>query len=218
MVVYKTLIYQAFIKNIAINFNHNRKGNIMSIDEAINILRYNNKRVCDLSNEDLQQLAEWLTQLKEYQKLEKCLKEELEKQGGLIKLPCSVGDTVYRIKLNKNACSKCKYLKHDYYEIDFCGNEDVIDIAPQCINKPLCKKHFYEIEPYCFQDIDDIFNKRKEFGKTIFFTKKEAKAKIDIHLLVEMDKATRKYIGSAIDKWIKKEEKAKIKTLQEEND
>ena len=92
-----------------------------------------------------------------------------------------------------------------------------VSIDPQYTEKLLCKKHFYEIEPYYFQDVDDIFNKRKEFGKTIFFTEKEAKAKIDIHLLVEMDKATRKYIGSAIDKWIKKEEKAKTETLQEEN-
>lgn len=164
---------------------------------------------CIKCAEEHEQLAEWLIQLKEYQKL--------EKQGRLIKLPCSVGDKVYRIKLNKDACGKCKYLKHDYFEVDFCGNEDVISIAPQCINKPLCKKHFYEIEPYHFQDIDDIFKKRKEFGETIFFTKKEAKAKIDIHLLVEMNKATRKYLGSAIDKWIKKEEKVKTKNLQEEN-
>lgn len=225
---------------------------------------------CIKCAEEHEQLAEWLIQLKEYQKLEKRLKDifggddfplsvfvesfdtvlkegkkvpvyakiltyedadkwneykELEEQGRLIKLPCSVGDTVYRIKLNANACSKCKYFERGY-DADFCRNKDVKDaeaeygevsIDPQYTEKLLCKKHFYEIEPYRFQDIDDILKKRKEFGETIFFTKKEAKEKIDIHLLVEMDKATRKYLGSAIDKWIKKEEKAKTKTLQEEN-
>ena len=220
---------------------YNRKEIIMNLDEAIKRAKEvaseqkrrsglcaTNDNECDKFSscikcaEEHEQLAEWLTQLKEYQKLEKRLKDifggddfplsvfvesfdtvlkegkkvpvyakiltyedadkwneykELEEQGRLIKLPCSVGDTVYRIKLNKDACGKCKYLKHDYFEVDFCGNEDVISIAPQCINKPLCKKHFYEIEPYHFQDIDDIFNKRKEFGETIFFTKKDAKAK-----------------------------------------
>lgn len=111
----------------------------------------------------------------------------MEEQGRLIKLPCAVGDTVYRIKLNTNACSKCKYFERGY-DADFCRNKDVKDaeieygevsIDPQYTEKLLCKKHFYEIEPYYFQDVDDIFNKRKEFGKTIFFTEKEAKAKTE---------------------------------------
>ena len=44
---------------------------------------------CLKSSKDCKQLAEWLIQLKEYQ--------SLEEQGRLIKLPCKVGDTVYKI-------------------------------------------------------------------------------------------------------------------------
>ena len=44
---------------------------------------------CLKSSKDCKQLAEWLMQLKEYQ--------SLEEQGRLIKLPCKVGDTVYKV-------------------------------------------------------------------------------------------------------------------------
>lgn len=42
---------------------------------------------CVKCAQEHEQLAEWLTQLKEYQ--------QLEEQGRLIKLSCKVGDTVY---------------------------------------------------------------------------------------------------------------------------
>ena len=36
----------------------------MSIDEAIAMLKFNNKHIADLKNDDLQQIAEWLEELK----------------------------------------------------------------------------------------------------------------------------------------------------------
>ena len=36
----------------------------MTIDEAITLLKFNNKHIADLENDDLQQLAEWLEELK----------------------------------------------------------------------------------------------------------------------------------------------------------
>ena len=39
----------------------------MTIDEAITLLKFNNKHIADLKNDDLQQLAEWLEELKDYQ-------------------------------------------------------------------------------------------------------------------------------------------------------
>ena len=36
----------------------------MTIDEAIVLLKFNNKHIADLKNDDLQQLAEWLEELK----------------------------------------------------------------------------------------------------------------------------------------------------------
>lgn len=37
---------------------------MMSIDEAITLLKFNNKHIADLKNDDLQQLAEWLEDYK----------------------------------------------------------------------------------------------------------------------------------------------------------
>ena len=37
---------------------------MLSIDEAIVMLKFNNKHIADLENDDLQQLAEWLEELK----------------------------------------------------------------------------------------------------------------------------------------------------------
>ena len=36
----------------------------MSIDEAITLLKFNNKHIADLKNDDLQQLSSWLEELK----------------------------------------------------------------------------------------------------------------------------------------------------------
>ena len=38
----------------------------MTSDEAITLLKFNNKHIADLKNDDLQQLAEWLEELKSY--------------------------------------------------------------------------------------------------------------------------------------------------------
>ncbi len=38
----------------------------MTIDETITLLKINNKHISDLKNDDLQQLAEWLEELKSY--------------------------------------------------------------------------------------------------------------------------------------------------------
>ena len=55
----------------------------MTIDEVITLLRFNNKHIADLKNNDLQQIAEWLEELKSYRTsvfsgdmTQKMLKEE----------------------------------------------------------------------------------------------------------------------------------------------
>lgn len=40
----------------------------MTIDETIAMLKFNNRHIADLGNDDLQQLAEWLEELKEMRK------------------------------------------------------------------------------------------------------------------------------------------------------
>lgn len=43
----------------------------MTIDEAIAMLKFNNKHIADLENDDFQQLAEWLEELKELREYKK---------------------------------------------------------------------------------------------------------------------------------------------------
>ena len=38
----------------------------MTLDETITLLKFNNKHITDLKNDDLQQIAEWLEELKSY--------------------------------------------------------------------------------------------------------------------------------------------------------
>lgn len=68
---------------------------------------------CEDCAKEHEQLAEWLTQLKEYQ--------QLEKQGRLIKLPCKVGDDVYYILgiPNETPCTidKCTFDLSDINKI-----------------------------------------------------------------------------------------------------
>ena len=58
----------------------------MTIDEAITLLKFNNKHIADLKNDDLQQIAEWLEELKSYRfsvfsgdMTQKMLKEQYNK-------------------------------------------------------------------------------------------------------------------------------------------
>ena len=55
----------------------------MTLDETITLLKFNNKHIADLKNDDLQQIAEWLEELKSYRAsvfsgdmTQKMLKEE----------------------------------------------------------------------------------------------------------------------------------------------
>lgn len=110
--------------------------------------------------------------------------EDLEEQGRLIKLPCKVGDTYYSIEVNTDSCEECHFFQKGYYCDDLCTNKAVRDedgdmlINPQYSDKAFCKKHFYEINKCCFDNVDEIFNLRKCFGKTVFLTKSEAEAKL----------------------------------------
>lgn len=121
-------------------------------------------------------MAELREKLKEY--------EDLEEQGKLVILPCKIGDTYYSIEVNTDSCEECAFFQKGYYCDDWCTNNAVRDedgdtlINPQYSDKAFCKKHFYEINKCCFDDIDEIFNLRQCFGKTVFLTKSEAEAKL----------------------------------------
>lgn len=97
---------------------------------------------CIKSAEDCEQLAEWLEKSKEYQ--------HLEEQGRLVKLPCKVGDTLYRLVPN---------LYRKYVEIK---------IAQFVINE----------NGIYFITNKGVSWSAGEIGKTVFLTKPEAEAKL----------------------------------------
>ncbi len=90
----------------------------------------------------------WLKKLADY--------ENLEEQGRLIKLPCNVGDTVYAIGFNNN---KPIIYESVVLRILITEKEIVFDVKVDefGINSQL---------------------KQSMLGKTVFFTKSEAEAKL----------------------------------------
>ncbi len=110
--------------------------------------------------------------------------EDLEEQGRLIKLPCKVGDAYYIVEVDTDFCQKCPFFEIGYDRDDWCNSKAVKDenddtlINPQYSDEVFCKHHFYEINEYHFDNVDEIFNLRKQFGDTVFLTKSEAKAKL----------------------------------------
>lgn len=111
--------------------------------------------------------------------------EDAEEQGVLLRLPCGIGTTVFEVENNADACSECNDFERGYYCDDWCGNKNVHDedgdvyvTNPQYADKPLCQKQFYEVNEYTMNNIDEIFNRRNSFGKTVFLTREEAEAKL----------------------------------------
>lgn len=111
--------------------------------------------------------------------------EDAERQGLLLRLPCGIGTAVYEVENNADACSECNDFERGYCCDDYCGNENVHDEDgaayvpnPQYADRPLCQKHFYEVNEYTMSNVDEIFNRRNSFGKTVFLTRDEAEAKL----------------------------------------
>ena len=77
--------------------------------------------------------------------------EDLEEQGRLVKLPCKIGTEVYDITWWDNVQEKVVIKGKSYYRTVY--------------------KHKLTKLPFTYSDIDN-------FGKTVFLTKAEAKAKL----------------------------------------
>lgn len=102
--------------------------------------------------------------------------EDMEEQGRLVVLPCKVGDTVYEICNNTNACHKCPHYEGIYGSGEsWCMQIDDDDLRyyPQVAEKPLCEKQFMEVVAHT-PNLDWLFHHRNEFGKTVFLTREEA--------------------------------------------
>lgn len=134
----------------------------MNIDEAITHARevasrmFDDRGHCIKCAEEHEQLAEWLTQLKEYR--------QLEEQGRLLKLPCKVGDSVYCIF---NRYTKCTFNNGEFDECSCQGCEY------ECDSKR--ENYVQDMKAY---SLDWIVTNLKNFGETVFLTKSEAEAKL----------------------------------------
>lgn len=94
-----------------------------------------------------------LTKLGEY--------EDLEEQGLLLRLPCKVGDIVYvNDVLGCGEVERYKVIRVDYHSTLGTGRNEFYIEALLCTN-PDKSIAFYD----------------KQFGKTVFLTKSEAKAR-----------------------------------------
>ncbi len=95
--------------------------------------------------------------------LKKKLKEykDLEKQGLLLRLPCKVGDTIYRVNTGtKEPIIKMQVLQVNYKQF----YKDRIFIRIDAINDKDMGESCYLLE---------------DFGKTVFLTKAEAEQKLN---------------------------------------
>lgn len=102
---------------------------------------------------DCEEIDAVYRKLKEY--------EDLEEQGRLVKLPCKVGDVVYRI--NIGAMKPVIPLRVVEYRFKIVGN---------CIRKKICcSDDFLCKQPSIIYYAEDIGNK-------VFLTKSEAEAKL----------------------------------------
>lgn len=125
---------------------------------------------CIKSAEDCEQLAEWLEKSKEYQ--------QLEEQGRLVKLPCKEaytqsGDIVYLIYDDEVVeCTHCGLGINPVDGKAYIALVTDEDIFPY--RRPVPE---YDLDPtdWCTNAIDAEVG---EIGKTVFFTKSEAEAKL----------------------------------------
>ena len=107
-------------------------------------------------------------------RLRALIKAEQEKR--LVVLPCKVGDTVYWLDYNREACHDCRDYSSFYGMDSLCDKH--YELYPE-INAvdddEHCPKHFLEIVEFTATQTW-IFNHRADFGKTVFLTREEAEA------------------------------------------
>lgn len=91
--------------------------------------------------------------------------EDAEEQGLLLRLPCKVGDTVYCMFSRYNKCTH-NNKEFDEYDCQGCQQDE-------CDSKR--EKYIQDMRAY---SLDWIVTNLKNFGKTVFLTREEAKAKL----------------------------------------
>ena len=96
--------------------------------------------------------------------------------GTLIELPCKVGDTVYCVDRNRSACYDCEHYSSFYGMDEIC--EKGCAIYPTIEkNKPICDKHFLEIDEIPFT-LKWYGYYKDGFNKDWFVTREEAEKRL----------------------------------------
>lgn len=91
--------------------------------------------------------------------------EDAEEQGLLVRLPCKVGDTVWRLAIGTRGKHRTAYPQYVIYEFNISevyGSKSVVFFGHNIINGKMSTS--YEV----FREDD--------FGKTVFLTREEAEA------------------------------------------
>lgn len=98
------------------------------------------------------QVAKWLEELKSY--------KDLEEQGLLMRLPCKVGDTVYRV----NAGAKQPIIPMTVSEIHFLCYKNERAVRFDAIGK---------------EDMGESCYRLEDIGRIVFLTREEAEKKLE---------------------------------------
>ena len=93
----------------------------MTLDETITLLKFNNKHIADLKNDDLQQLAEWLEELKVLRHGANELRNAGYEHGRSVGYRNAIDDFV-------NACEKQFTTMYGQRYVDM---RDIVNIAEQ---------------------------------------------------------------------------------------
>ena len=115
------------------------------------------------ANNLIQKLNELITKTDEKNELQRY--KDAEEKGLLLRLPCKVGDTVYRI-VDRG------YLK-DTCETD-CYSCDIL-----CPYEGREYERVIEIKPWKMANIPMIANAMEKLGKTVFLTREEAEKALE---------------------------------------
>ena len=107
---------------------------------------------CIKDAEEHEQFAKWLKELKSY--------KEAEEQGLLVRLPCKVGDTVYRV----NAGAKQPIIPMTVSEIHFLCYKNERAVRFDAIGK---------------EDMGESCYRLEDIGRIVFLTREEAEKKLE---------------------------------------
>ena len=130
------------------DMNYNDEEKFDSNDSVENYIKAN----CMKCAEEHEQIAKWLEELKSY--------KDLKEHGLLVRLPCKVGDTVYRV----NAGAKQPIIPMIVSEIHFLCYKNERTVRFDAIGK---------------EDMGESCYRLEDIGRIVFLTHEEAERKLE---------------------------------------